>query len=283
MSEDRDGSGGLFIPSWYCISLKGFWSVIGDSSDTENTDQRRCPAPRSCSSFLWPAELLNARLVEGGRIAEVAVVQLGDINFHRVWQLYKALSLLFVTALLSQSLIIRVSWSLDVPSFFNKTVKCHSDRIAENNTQRSVILTRVLLLFFSPLLFTAKSLGQGAVRPGVLPHEPHWGGLLWLGVSEPSKDDGEWGERWKWKRSFFLQSWLLSNVLLFFSSFFPQVWLDHIKPIIKQLRRKLIFQMFFFQGIFFFECVTVFFLENVTTVWFSLQGENRFGIFFQGK
>lgn len=45
----------------------------------------------------------------------------------------------------------------------------------------------------------------------------------------------------------------------FFHLFFPQVWLDHIKPIIKQLRRKLFFlNGFFFQGIFFFECVTVF-------------------------
>lgn len=64
--------------------------------------------PRSCSRCLWPAELLNARPVEGGRIAEVAVVQLGDINFHRVRQFYKALGLLSVTVLLSQSLIIRV-------------------------------------------------------------------------------------------------------------------------------------------------------------------------------
>lgn len=40
-------------------------------------------------------------------------------------------------------------------------------------------------------LFTAKSLGQGVVGPGVLPHEPHRGGLLWPGVSEPSKDNSE--------------------------------------------------------------------------------------------
>lgn len=44
-------------------------------------------------------------------------------------------------------------------------------------------------VFFSPS--TAKSLGQGVVGPGVLPHEPRGGGLLWPGVPEPSEDDGE--------------------------------------------------------------------------------------------
>lgn len=39
--------------------------------------------------------------------------------------------------------------------------------------------------------FAAKSLGQGVVGPGVLPHEPRRGRLLWPGVPESSKDDGE--------------------------------------------------------------------------------------------
>lgn len=44
LSEDRHGQGdSLCIPFRYCINLKGRWSVIGDSSDTENTDQRRGP------------------------------------------------------------------------------------------------------------------------------------------------------------------------------------------------------------------------------------------------
>lgn len=37
----RRWSGRVFIPSWYCINLKGRQAVISDSSDTENTDQRR--------------------------------------------------------------------------------------------------------------------------------------------------------------------------------------------------------------------------------------------------
>lgn len=99
--ENRGGQGDS-IPSWYCINLKGFWSIISDSYNAENTDQRwdPTPSPRSCNSVLWPAELLNARM--------------GDISYHGVWQVYKArrfcLSLLFcVKVLLSESPKVRIA------------------------------------------------------------------------------------------------------------------------------------------------------------------------------
>ena len=52
------------------------------------------------------------------------------------------------------------------------------------------VCVTVLLLFLP-----AKSAGQGAVRPGVHPHEPDRGGLLRPGVPGPPQDDGEWGGR----------------------------------------------------------------------------------------
>ena len=101
---------------------------------------------------------------------------------------------------------------------------------------KNFILTRILCRSF--LSFTAKSLGQSAVRPGVFPHEPHRGRLLWLGVSEPSKDDGEWGAKWKWNGASPDTSPNSEHCICLSSSL--QVWLDHIKPIIKQLRRECV-------------------------------------------
>lgn len=80
----------------------------------------------------------------------------------------------------------------------------------------------------------AKGLGQGAVGPGVLPHEPGRGGLLWPGVPEPSKDNGEIMVE---KNPLRISSKMSSLTPLLCVSY-PQVWLDHIKPIIKQLRRE---------------------------------------------
>lgn len=70
--------------------------------------------------------------------------------------------------------------------------ECQPGRVAATETDtvhRQKTRDGICHCFFSP--FTAKSLGQGAVGPGVLPHEPHRGGLLWPGVPEPSKDNGE--------------------------------------------------------------------------------------------
>lgn len=37
--------GRVHIPSWYCINLKGCWAALGDSGDTESSDQSWGPPP----------------------------------------------------------------------------------------------------------------------------------------------------------------------------------------------------------------------------------------------
>lgn len=138
------------------------------------------------------------------RRRDSAVIYLDDINQAVLWQVYKAqlwcLSLFFCVKV----------WSDGFPelwmSFLFKKecetlhrLSCREQRLRDRSsdcvikTQRNVISTQIRSCFLS----AAKSLRQGAVRPGVLPHEPHRGRLLRLGVPEPSKDDCEWG--WEWR------------------------------------------------------------------------------------